>query len=322
MPATQYGFSLGEALRDSEAIKTSRQRREINRLNMAATKEDRELAAAGREAGKNRNMAISKAKRNVIDNGDERAWMELSAIDPEGAASMRKLWGGMDDRQKEEFKALNESTANKLVTVVNASPEKQAALYRYVYSALPGDMQKELGETYNQDKIKVAIGGLAAVDKAIGPPTTQQQGGSDVTYTPTGVRESSVKTAVKPSAGKAGSNAAERNSLLKEENQMRSHVASLFGGSVSRDPMTGEMTFVEMNPDIAPKVQAIYAEALRMWRNNEVIDRGEAISKAAAKLGLDVPRTPESISNAPAPGTQGAGGADPMSLGSYSQPQR
>ena len=312
MPANHLGFSLAEALSDAEKIKTQRH-------NLANAKVEAGYKSEDRASARAHNIMVGKARGKAAAQGStDQDWSDLSAIDPKGAAEMRKLYDGMTDQQREKFREQNERTASMAVTVLNSSPEKKSEMYKTFISALPEDVAKTFPAEYNESAMKVAVSGMAAVDKIMGAPSVVTQGTQDNLYNKAGVFMGSKTNPNKlsESAGKDGKGGPKYSDLLREEKQMYDQAHSILGGTFIEGP-NGEREIGKLDPTLAPKVQAIYAKALSLWRAGKVADRGAAVSKAAELLGLEIPQSLDDIKAPPAAGTPEALGANPMALDAY-----
>ena len=312
MPATHLGFSLAEALSDAERIKTQRH-------NLANAKVEAGYKVEDRASAKAHNVMVGKARgKATAQGGTDQDWSDLSAIDPKGAAEMRKLYDGMTEQQRERFREQNEKTASMAVTVLNSKQENKNEMYKTFLELVPESVAKEFPSEYNESTMRVAVSGMAAVDKVMGAPSVVTQGTQDNLYNKAGVFMGSKTNPNKLSekAGKDGKGGPKYSDLLREEKQMYDQAHSILGGTFITGP-NGEREIGKLDPTLAPKVQAIFAKALSLWRAGKVIDRAEAVSKAAALLGTDIPESRDDIKAPPAAGTPEARMGDPMNLGNY-----
>lgn len=90
--ANQFGIHMGEVLRDAEAIKGARQKRQTNAFNLQQVKTQQ-----------NRNALSQGYRQQMLSGTDEQkqtAAEQYATIDPEGFSQFTDAWAKADDRKR------------------------------------------------------------------------------------------------------------------------------------------------------------------------------------------------------------------------------
>jgi hypothetical protein len=273
MAANRFGIDVAQLYKEKEQIRGSR----VN--NMA------ELQLSETENKIAQRPAINDL-RNQASEGDQEAQKKLLRMDPVEGAAFIKAINSMDDRQKEEAKGHLEAIGSTANTIINAKPERQAALYGALYNSMPPEVQAKMPPQLDLDFLEVEMAKAGTKLSVLDNPTVLQVGDEDVVYQE-GQEIARANSFVKPSQTGGGSNELKSG----DENLMYRQAAELMGGMFDA---AGNLQ--ALDPQTRTKAQAIATEASKLFKQGG-ITRTQAVSQAAKLFGLELPA--QSVDNDP-----------------------
>lgn len=144
--ATQYGIDLGQVYRTTEAVKGSRQQRDIRNKLMRWKTADRELATA-------RTEKLSGLKQDVA-TGQEGAMQALTLFDATEAKDITDALASADKNKREQMLHQIDMTGRALTSVRDAKdPVAQYGRMKKYLSSQDPEAAKNMPELSNPDDI-------------------------------------------------------------------------------------------------------------------------------------------------------------------------
>lgn len=181
MAANRFGIDVASLQKDRTSIEGAQT---TNKMNSLALKEtEREIAqrpTKEAEALKRKNT-LSEV-RGKASTGDDAAQRRLLAIDPENGPAFISAVSKMDESQIEKTKQSIEDIGRMSATVLNAKPERQAALYDQMLNMLPEATKAKLPETFDANFMELSRAKAASMDKILENPKLIKVGSEDVLY--------------------------------------------------------------------------------------------------------------------------------------------
>lgn len=292
MPANRYGIDVGSMLRDVESIKGSRN---VNRFNQLKLSEAERVARERPEKerlAKEREGKLFELRSSAV-GGDVDAQRKLLVLDPKEGPKFIDSWEKMDDREREQTKANIESIGKLSNYVLSGKDdEEQANRYRVMLNNLDPKVSKKMPQSYSPQFVELSLAKAQTMDQLLEAPTVRTIGKEDVAYRG-GKEIERADVPVKPGTGAAGGLKSADESLMYRQ------TVELLGGLMRTDPETGATSITLLDPTLRGKVQAISAEAARIFQEEGNISRTEAVRRAAGKFGEDIPGVPGQNPNDP-----------------------
>lgn len=174
--ANQYGFDLGQTLKGVEDIKTARQNREMNSLRMTAAQDELD----SRKAERVRQNVLSGMRQKAV-GGDQDAFKQLMALDPEAGKTFADGLKAMNEPQLEQAKQNMEEMGRMIGSILQAkTPQEKEGMYQQMLQALPPESRKRLPAKYNEQRMVLEAAKLRTMDKIMENPSVIQMGNEDV----------------------------------------------------------------------------------------------------------------------------------------------
>lgn len=306
--ANQYGFSLGEAMRDGQAIKSNRTQNALSSLKLQDAQRMEEERPA-REAQEAERLNTLSDVRGKASTGDTDAQRKLLSIDPEGAPSFIEALEKMDEAERNKVKSNIEETGKMSFFILNGeTDEEKERRFQMVKQSLPESAASTLPANFDQAVIELTLAKATAIDKMMEAPKAVEmgdtgevwQGGQRRNVFSTGkaedraIKEAENKNKAEQIAsdervakGKRSENGGGRELKISDEKGISSMVAQLYGGMYN--PSTGEFSLTDKT--ILPEVLAVVSRAAGLWRDdpNNTMSAAEAIEKVGAEYGIEFP---------------------------------
>jgi len=270
MAANRFGIDVGELYRTKAAVEGARTRNKMASLQLGEA--EREIAERPEKErlAKERNKLVTGLRQKAV-TGDVDAQQQLLAIDPEGGASFIEAVGKMDDRKLKVAQQKVDEMGQMAATVLNASPEKQARLYKQMLTTLPPESVAKMPKELDLNFLEVSLSKAMAMDKILENPKAIQAGGEDIVYQ-RGKEIARGKRPVKKSGtGEGGVKSADESLMYRQ-------AAELMGGMFDE---AGNLR--ALDPEVRPKVQAIATRASEIFKQGGVT-RSQAVTMAAEEV--------------------------------------
>lgn len=280
MPANQYGIDLGEVYRTAAAVKGARAQNALAQLKRQEAE----------QTAKRRNLASGLREKAVV--GDKDAERQLIALDPEGGQVFLDAVGKMDKRQIEVAKRMVDQIGQMSHFVLSGkTPEEQAARYERMRGSLREDVRARIPEEFDPMFMELSLAKAIPMEKALENASVTDFGEKQLLQRH-GRVIGEAKRPVKATKGTASGTGGLKSA---DESLMYRQAAELLGGIFDQD---GKIT--NLDPQARNKVQAIAAEAAKIYQRRGNISRSEAVQLAGKKFGLDIP-APEEIQSTTEP---------------------
>jgi hypothetical protein len=173
--ANALGMNLGEVYRTVEAVKGSRQSRDIQNKLMRWKTSDRELASA-------RVNKLAGLKQDVA-TGQEGAMKALTLFDADEAKAITDVLASADDRKIDQMKRNTDMLGRILGGIRNAQdPAGQYERSRNYLAGVNPELVKDMPEEYSPDFVEFGIGRAMQMDDFLKSPEAVQFGGEDILY--------------------------------------------------------------------------------------------------------------------------------------------
>ena len=266
----RYGIDVGQLYRDKENVAGARTRNKMASLQLGEAEREIAERPERERLAKERNKLVTGLRQKAV-TGDVDAQQQLLAIDPEGGASFIDAVGKMDDRKLKVAQQKVDEMGQMAATVLNASPEKQANLYKQMLTTLPPDSVAKMPKELDLNFLEISLSKAMAMDKILENPKAVQVGGEDVVYK--GGREvERAKRPVKTSGtGEGGVKSADESLMYRQ-------AAELMGGMFDE---AGNLR--ALDPAVRPKVQQIATRASELFKQGG-ITRSQAVTMAAEEV--------------------------------------
>lgn len=225
------GINLGRVYGQAESIKTARLQRE----------------GLEREAETEKN-ALGLRQRAVA--GDRGAFMELAALDPEGARSLKATLDALTPKARAAKKQEIEGIGDAAAFILNAENPEEA--YATVLASLPEEARAALPPTFNQSYVELQLVRALGADDYLDRLDKQREANTPGAPEPLGSSES--------------------NAIWRQ-------VAALYGGLY--DPNTGEVTGLSGSEAKVNEVAALAEEI--MLRDGKSV--AQAVQEANRRVG-------------------------------------
>ncbi len=266
----RYGIDVGQLYRDKENVAGARTRNKMASLQLGEAEREIAERPERERLAKERNKLVTGLRQKAV-TGDVDAQQQLLAIDPEGGASFIDAVGKMDDRKLKVAQQKVDEMGQMAATVLNASPEKQANLYKQMLTTLPPDSVAKMPKELDLNFLEISLSKAMAMDKILENPKAVQVGGEDVVYK--GGREvERAKRPVKTSGtGEGGVKSADESLMYRQ-------AAELMGGMFDE---AGNLR--ALDPAVRPKVQQIATRASELFKQGG-ITKSQAVTMAAEEV--------------------------------------
>lgn len=233
--ANMLGIDLPRVYGQAESIKTARLQRE----------------GLEREAETEKN-ALNLRQRAVA--GDRGAFMELAALDPEGARSLKATLDALTPKARAAKRQEIEGIGDAAAFILNAENPEEA--YNTVLASLPEEARAALPPTFNRSYVELQLVRALGADDYLDRLDKQREADTPGAPEPLGSSES--------------------NAIWRQ-------VAALYGGLY--DPNTGEVTGLAGSE---AQVNRVAAEAERIMQR-EGLSAAQAVEKANSTVAAPPP---------------------------------
>lgn len=287
MPASPYGFSLAEALRDRESIRSAKTQNALSELQLSKAQREEAQRPERERLAKERANLLS-GLRQEASMGSEEAQRRLLALDPEGGASFVDAVAKMDERARNKTKATVDEIGRVSAFVLQGkTPEEQQRRFEGLRTSVSPEVAKSLPRQFDPAFFEVSLAKASAMDQILEAPTVRQIGGEDVVFR--GGRE--IERAARPQ--KAGSGSAAEGPKTADLRRFSNHLSLSFDGVLKTDPETGTQ-YVDLSGEDSKLVQAAARKAVQLVRQGKPFEA--ALEEAAREFNIP---TAKPVSNDP-----------------------
>ena len=270
MAANRFGIDVGELYRTKEAVEGARTRNKMASLQLGEAEREIAERPVKEAAAKKRNALLTGLRQKAV-TGDADAQQQLLAIDPEGGAAFIDAVGKMDDRKLKVAQQKVDEMGQMAATVLNASPEKQANLYKQMLTTLPPESVAKMPKELDLNFLELSLSKAMAMDKILENPKAIQVGGEDIVYQRGKEIARGKRPVKKPGTGEGGVKSADESLMYRQ-------AAELMGGMFDD---AGNLR--ALDPEVRPKVQAIATRASEIFKQGGVT-RSQAVTMAAEEV--------------------------------------
>lgn len=270
--ANAFGIDLGEVYRTSEAIKSSKQRRNLLAKEDQLRDEDR---ASARERGATLNSLRSKAV-----TGDKQAMRGLISFDPKEAEAVMDALSKMSTEQREQMKE-NVETLGRISAYIMNSPNPEQAYQRARLNVSP-DIAKNMPEQYDPNFVQLGLARARELDDMLANPDKITFGNEDRLYKDGRMVESATSSQELDRQNKLRTGGSGGGTKSADESLMYRQAAELLGGLFDQ-----QGNLQNLDPNTRGKVQAIATEAAKLYTEGGRT-RSQSVTEAARKLGIEI----------------------------------
>lgn len=271
--ADQYGFSLGQVMRDAEAIKGARQTNELNRMKLDAAK-----------ASQKTNALLRPLRQKAV-GGDSEALQQVLALDPKGGAEFASA---VQNAKRDELETLESqidymgNQAAGILQTLDKDPEQAMESYKNWYRSAPANIRKEMPTSNIKAWLQDAIGKATAMDRYVSEIKVSKFGGEDVMTKGGQIIERTKRPKTKAEIDAMGV-------PDKEIRTMANIISSTYGGEWVTGP-DGESRFVGLSDEQNKKAMAALVRAVDLRNEIGPGSQAKAAQQAMQELGESFPR--------------------------------
>lgn len=270
--ANALGIDMGEVYRTAEAVKNSRQRR--NMLNKEDSLRDEDRAAA-----RQRGVTLNNLRSQAV-GGDKQAMRGLISFDPKEATQVMEALSKMDGKQREAMKENIETLGRVSAYIMNA--ENPELAYQRARANLSPEVTKNMPEQYDPNFVQLGLARARELDELLANPDKVTFGTEDRLYKDGRMIESSTSSQELDRQNKLATGSGSGGVKSADESLMYRQAAELLGGLFDQ-----QGNLQNLDPTTRGKVQAIATEAAKLYTDGGKT-RSQAVTDAARKLGIQI----------------------------------
>lgn len=284
--ANRLGFSLGEALRDAEAIKAARMENTINRLKLDEYKADKEAQAQ-----------LAPIRMGAAQ-GDSAATARLMALDPENAPKFIEMVNSAKKSQREEMAARVDEYGGQSAAILETlgrDPDQAMSAYKEWYKGASPEFRATMPTTNIKPWLEHSVAKATAMDDLLAEYKTARFGQEDLLIKGSQIKDRATRP-LTPAQLKAMEGKGAGGIKDAEIKTIASIINRTMGGDFILGP-DGELKFVGLTDEQSRSATAALTRAVELRAERGEGSQASAAMDAMKEFGLSFP---EPSSRAPA----------------------